>query len=227
VQLPGNSRPNARGDSCNNQEETTSTRQIGYRRMNARVMSEGADGLAEARARLAESLRAGGRAGAVVSKAFLTVPRHVFLPQELATEAYEDKAIAIKSDADGLPVSASSQPAMMAIMLEQLGLAAGHRVLEIGAGTGYNAALIAEIVGRSGSVVTIDTEPDLVDQARASLAADVRQAGRAAIARRRWAGETRKHEGLIFMGATVTAQETTCRYPGYYAWPPDFYEHPS
>jgi protein-L-isoaspartate(D-aspartate) O-methyltransferase len=131
----------------------------------------GTDGLAEARARLAESLRASGRAGATVSEAFLAVPRHVFLPRESAARAYEDMAIVIKSDADGLPVSASTQPAMMAIMLEQLGLAAGHRVLEIGTGTGYNAALIAEIVGGSGSVVTIDVEHDLVDQARASLAA--------------------------------------------------------
>jgi protein-L-isoaspartate(D-aspartate) O-methyltransferase len=106
-----------------------------------------------------------------VSEAFLAVPRHAFLPRELAAQAYEDTAIVTKSDADGLPVSASTQPAMMAIMLEQLGLAAGQRVLEIGTGTGYNAALIAKIVGDSGSVVTIDVEPDLVDQARVSLAA--------------------------------------------------------
>lgn len=43
---------------------------------------------------------------------------------------------------NGRPLSSSSQPAMMAIMLEQLGLEAGHRVLEIGTGTGYNAALM-------------------------------------------------------------------------------------
>lgn len=139
--------------------------------MSVRVISEDADGLAEARARLAESLRGSGLAGATVSEAFLAVPRHVFLPRESAAHAYENTAIVIKSDADGLPVSASTQPAMMAIMLEQLGLAAGHRVLEIGTGTGYNTALIAEIVGDTGSVVTIDAEPDLVDQARASLAA--------------------------------------------------------
>ena len=76
----------------------------------------------------------------------------------------------IKSDADGLPVSASTRPALMAIMLEELRLAAGHRVLEIGTGSGYNAALIAHIVGDSGSVVTIDVDPDLVDRAGASLA---------------------------------------------------------
>jgi protein-L-isoaspartate(D-aspartate) O-methyltransferase len=139
--------------------------------MNERASSEGADEPAKARARLAETLRVSGRAGATVSEAFLNVPRHVFLPRESAAQAYEDTAIVTKSDADGLPVSASSQPAMMAIMLEQLGLAAGQRVLEIGTGTGYNAALIAEIVGDSGSVVTIDVEPDLIAKARASLAA--------------------------------------------------------
>lgn len=134
-------------------------------------ISEGAGGSAEARARLAASLLASGRAGATVGEAFLTVPRHVFLAQDLAARAYEDTAIAIKSDADGLPVSASSQPAIMAVMLEQLGLSAGQRVLEIGTGSGYNAALIARIVGDSGAVVTIDVEPDLIDQARARLAA--------------------------------------------------------
>jgi hypothetical protein len=92
--------------------------------MNARAMSEGTEGLAEARARLAESLRVSGRAGDTVSEAFLAVPRHVFLPRDLAAQAYEDRAIVTKSDADGLPVSASSQPTMMAIMLGQLGLAA-------------------------------------------------------------------------------------------------------
>ncbi|HSZ38827.1 MAG TPA: methyltransferase domain-containing protein [Trebonia sp.] len=124
-----------------------------------------------ARARLAESLRSSGLAGTAVSEAFRSVPRHVFLPQESAALAYDDMAIVIKSDAGGLPVSASTQPAMMAIMLEQLGLAARHRVLEIGTGSGYNAALIAHIVGDAKSVVTIEIEPDLADQARAGLAA--------------------------------------------------------
>ena len=59
----------------------------------------------------------------------------------------------------------------MAVMLSQLGLAAGHRVLEIGTGTGYNAALIARIVGDQKSVVTIDVVPDLIGQARVNLTA--------------------------------------------------------
>jgi protein-L-isoaspartate(D-aspartate) O-methyltransferase len=62
----------------------------------------------------------------------------------------------IKSDADGLPVSASAQPAMMAVMLDQLGVVRGQRVLEIGTGTGYNAALLAHLVGDQRSVVTVE-----------------------------------------------------------------------
>jgi protein-L-isoaspartate(D-aspartate) O-methyltransferase len=139
--------------------------------MSARDVSEGTDGSRPWGVQLAESLEASGRAGAVVSAAFLAVPRHLFLPQVEVGEAYRDTAIVVKSDAEGLPVSASTQPAMMAIMLEQLGLAAGQRVLEVGAGTGYNAAVMARLVGDSGSVVTIDVEPDLVVQARVNLAA--------------------------------------------------------
>lgn len=139
--------------------------------MSGQAITEDTHGLAGARARLAENLRARGLAGATVSEAFLAVPRHLFLPRESAAQAYEDMAIVTKRDAGGLPVSASTQPALMAIMLERLGLAAGHHVLEIGTGSGYNAALIASIVGDSRSVVTIDVEPDLIRQARAGLAA--------------------------------------------------------
>lgn len=102
---------------------------------------------AAARAKLADQLLASGRADAAVEAAFRGVPRHTFLPEMDPVEAYQDRAVVIKSDSEGLPVSASTQPTMMAVMLSQLGLAAGHRVLEIGTGTGYHAALIARIVG--------------------------------------------------------------------------------
>ena len=85
--------------------------------------------------------------------------------------AYQDRAVVIMSDGEGLPVSASTQPAMMAIMLRQLGLGPGHRVLEVGTGTGYNAALIACMVGSQESVVSIDVIPELIEQARANLTA--------------------------------------------------------
>jgi SAM-dependent methyltransferase len=60
---------------------------------------------------------------------------------------------------------------MMAIMLRQLGLGSGHRVLEVGTGTGNNAALIACLVGNQESVVTIDVIPELIEQARGNLTA--------------------------------------------------------
>jgi protein-L-isoaspartate(D-aspartate) O-methyltransferase len=123
-----------------------------------------------ARARLADQLRDSERAGADVEAAFRAVPRHLFLPEMAPARAYQDEAFAIKFGADGLPLSSSSQPAIMAIMLEQLGLAPGQRVLEIGAGTGYNAALIAHILGDQEAVVTVDIDEEIVERARASLA---------------------------------------------------------
>ena len=125
-----------------------------------------------ARARLVDELRDSGRlTSPAIEAAFRSVPRHLFLPEMAATEAYQDEAFVIKTGADGVPVSSSSQPAIMAIMLEQLGLAPGQRVLEIGTGTGYNAALMAHLVGERGSVVTVDIDADMVARARANLAA--------------------------------------------------------
>jgi protein-L-isoaspartate(D-aspartate) O-methyltransferase len=132
-----------------------------------------AGGPDEARTRLVDELRTSGRlTSAAVEAAFRAVPRHVFLPEfDPVSQAYQDEAFVIKTDKGGLPVSSSSQPAIMAIMLEQLGVAAGQRVLEIGTGTGYNAALMSRLVGPDGLVVTVDIDPDLADRARANLVA--------------------------------------------------------
>ncbi len=104
-----------------------------------------------------------------IEAAFHAVPRHLFLPGVSLEQVYRDEAVATKHQ-DGVAISSSSQPAIMAIMLEQLGLKPGHRVLEIGAGTGYNAALIAHIVGDTGQVVTVDIDDDIVANAREHLA---------------------------------------------------------
>ena len=63
---------------------------------------------------------------------------------------------------DGMAASSSSQPSLVAEMLELLDLTPGMKVLEIGAGTGYNAALMTEIVGDQGLVVTVDVAEDVV-----------------------------------------------------------------
>ena len=105
-----------------------------------------------------------------VEAAFRAVPRRLFLPDVPLERVYSDEAILTKR-LDGKVVSSSSQPSMMTIMLEQLGLQPGHRVLEIGAGSGYNAGLMAHIVGGSGQVTTIDIDEDLVEGARNGLRA--------------------------------------------------------
>jgi protein-L-isoaspartate(D-aspartate) O-methyltransferase len=129
------------------------------------------DELTRMRERLATRVIAANHIGSdLVADALWTVPRHVFLPDLPPAVAYRDDAIVTKRDADGLAISSSSQPGMMAIMLDQLDLAPGHRVLEIGAGTGYNAALMRHIVGPSGLVVSIDIDRDLTDLARSHLA---------------------------------------------------------
>ncbi len=105
---------------------------------------------------------------AAVERALLTVPRHLFLPETPLADAYADIAVATHWE-DGQAVSSASQPAIVALMLEQLQLAQGMRVLEIGAGTGYNAALLTELVGPTGQVTTIDIDPEIAAEASANL----------------------------------------------------------
>lgn len=103
-----------------------------------------------------------------IAAAFGAVPRHHFLPGHPLEQIYADQAVAVKREGDEW-LSSSSQPAMMAIMLAQLDLRPGLAVLEVGAGTGYNAALIAHILGPGGRVLSLDIDADLVAAARANL----------------------------------------------------------
>lgn len=123
----------------------------------------------ERRRQLVTNLKVAGTiSSAEVERAMRTVPRHLFLPGVPVAEAYADNAVPTHWE-NGLAVSSASQPAMVAIMLEQLEPAPGMRVLEIGAGTGYNAALLAELAGPSGSVTTVDIDPEIVREAREHL----------------------------------------------------------
>ncbi|MFD0734780.1 methyltransferase, FxLD system [Planotetraspora mira] len=106
-----------------------------------------------------------------VEAALRAVPRHLFAPTVPLEEAYADEVILTKHDETGRPISAASQPSVVAMMLERLQAEPGRRILEIGAGTGYNAALLAHLTGDDGHVVTIDLDEDIVDGARAALAA--------------------------------------------------------
>src|SRR3990172_3865788 len=98
-----------------------------------------------------------------VAEAFSAVPRHVFLPGKPMKDVYTNRAFVTKQ-LDGVPVSSSSEPAIMAIMLEQLDVQPGHRVLEIGAGTGYNAAVLSHLVGRRGRVATVDIDSEIAER---------------------------------------------------------------
>ncbi len=105
-----------------------------------------------------------------VADAFRTVPRHLFVPGELLERAYAaNSSVVTKRDEHGAAISAVSAAHIQATMLEQARLEPGMRVLEIGSG-GYNAALIAELVGETGEVTTVDIDPDVVERARDCLA---------------------------------------------------------
>ncbi len=109
---------------------------------------------------------------ASVERALRTVPRHLFVPNASIEDAYADKSITTKPGGPGgRPASCASVPTVVAMMLGQLDARPGDRVLEIGAGTGYNAALLAELVGETGQVTTIDIHPDVTEQARRALEA--------------------------------------------------------
>ncbi|MFI6493752.1 methyltransferase, FxLD system [Streptomyces sp. NPDC050564] len=99
-----------------------------------------------------------------VEHAFRTVPRHSFAPEVPAQEAYADNIVAICRTDDGRITSSISAPWLQADMLEAARIQPGDRVLEIGSG-GYNAALISELVGRAGSVTTLDIDPAVTDRA--------------------------------------------------------------
>ena len=127
------------------------------------------DDAREMRNRLVEELvRQGAITSQQVQQAFEEVPRHLFVPRADITTAYSDEPIFIRWE-EGIPISSSSQPKMMALMMEQLGLEPGSRVLEIGAGTGYNAAILAHVAGEEGCVTTMDIDQDIVDEAAGNL----------------------------------------------------------
>jgi protein-L-isoaspartate(D-aspartate) O-methyltransferase len=103
--------------------------------------------------------------------AIRSVPRHVFVPHVPVEQAYGHDSVTTRRDEAGVPISSASGPGVVARMLEQLAVRPGDRVLEIGAGTGYNAALLAYLAGPDGQVTTIDVDDDIVADARSHLRA--------------------------------------------------------
>src|SRR5712691_5136562 len=128
-------------------------------------MGRGFDFVAE-RSRMVDRLvRSGYIKDPTIRAAFLAVPREAFVRPEDRTAAYQDVPLPIGF---GQTISA---PSMIAIMLEEARLKPGERVLEIGTGSGYHAALLARIVGPE-NVVTIERLPDVAEWGRMNLAQD-------------------------------------------------------
>jgi len=100
-----------------------------------------------------------------IERAFAVVPRHLFAPEAALGEVYdEDAVVRTKYGPDGTCLSSVSAPHAQALMLKALGAVAGDRVVEYGSG-GYNAALLAEVVGQGGRVTTVDIDEDVTDRA--------------------------------------------------------------
>jgi protein-L-isoaspartate(D-aspartate) O-methyltransferase len=111
-----------------------------------------------------------------VRRVFQTVPRELFVPEiarreGLAAIYRPEVALATAVDRRGISISSSSAPVIMALMLEDLDVHPDHRILEIGAGTGYNAALLKGLVGPRGRVISVDIETSFVRRAKRALAA--------------------------------------------------------
>ncbi|MBB1245011.1 methyltransferase, FxLD system, partial [Streptomyces durbertensis] len=126
----------------------------------------------ELRARLIDQLTAeGALSDPHVTRAMREVPRHRFVPEADIEEAYADQAVITKRASDGAALSCASMPSVVAMMLQQLDVRPGQRILEIGAGTGYNAALLAHLTGHTGMVATVDIDPEVTAGATRALQA--------------------------------------------------------
>ncbi|MCP9485628.1 MAG: protein-L-isoaspartate(D-aspartate) O-methyltransferase [Gaiellaceae bacterium MAG52_C11] len=113
------------------------------------------------RAELVETLRSRGVRDERVLAAIGRVPRERFVPTGLRKRAYDDAALAIGHGAT------ISQPLMVAAICALLGLEGGERVLDVGTGSGYQAAVLAEL---AAEIVTIERIPELAASAQAALA---------------------------------------------------------
>ncbi|MGW6919081.1 methyltransferase domain-containing protein [Kitasatospora sp. NPDC054939] len=132
------------------------------------------------RALLADELAAAGH-GRQWTDAVRLVPRHLFVPRFYEQDNTGQWAVVTPSDPGYLrsayanralttqlrelePSSSSSEPGLMLSMLDALDVQAGGRVLEVGTGTGYNAALLSHVLGE-GNVTTVDVDPELTTDA--------------------------------------------------------------
>ncbi len=139
--------------------------------------------------RLVEQLQEKNRISDQVAAAFRSIPRHPFVShyyvhtpgsrtwtryehEDTVTwyeTIYRDQNLVTRVDEHGRTLSSSSQPSIMASMLDDLQVKPGMRILEIGTGTGYNAALLATLTGDPQCVTSIDIDPEALEHARHAL----------------------------------------------------------
>lgn len=111
-----------------------------------------------------------------ITAAFLAAPRSQFLPENIRSHAGDDMPLPLGHG------QTNSQPSTVADMLRLLDIAPGMKVLDVGAGSGWTTALLAELVGPTGRVIGVERVPELTRGAQAALAAghwpqaEVRQA---------------------------------------------------
>jgi len=98
-----------------------------------------------------------------VISAFENIPREIFLPEEFQEEAYHDHPLPT------LRHQSISQPTTIMIMLQALEVQEGDSVLEIGSGVGYQAALLTQLVGSNGNIVTMEIIPELIQASKIHL----------------------------------------------------------
>lgn len=99
-----------------------------------------------------------------IRRAFLKIDRADFVSERMLTLAYSDRPLSIGKG------QTISQPTTVAFMLELLNPKPGNRILDVGTGSGWQAALLAEIVGKAGKVFTVEIVSSLYQQAQRNLA---------------------------------------------------------
>jgi len=92
-----------------------------------------------------------------IIQAFRSIDRKDFVPQDLKEEAYDDRPLSIGWN------QTISQPLVVAFMLEKLQPQSGDKILDIGSGSGWTTALLAEIVGKKGKIIAMEIIPQLAE----------------------------------------------------------------